>query len=574
MIKDIQLKDFIAHRDTKLGFGKGITVFVGHNGSGKSSIIDAITFALFGEHTRGKSKKNLVRRGANQSLAQICFTLNSREFQVSRGLNGAGTQSFSQLTLVSDGDKVVNKLLAGGERKQFGEYTKKEVEKVLGLDYEKMRVAAVVQQGELVRIVEAQPREFKELLNGLIGIDRLDSAYETMREVIGGFREKLRDETGYTDEEIPSVEKIIDEKERELKQTVSLLAEYEDEKRLLENKIDKLEKEIERLEPMSQQAKELQNKERQLVRYVNEKRGQMDSEISRLDRIAREARGSLQVLKDKDEVDMRLQMVKAEVEEVESKMQENESMAGKLRGFLECASKIRITDTGLCPVCNSPVSSINQMFDIKHIQLEIGKLVDEKSKLQMTKVELKKEEAHLSEASKKIAAAEKLLSSNSIRSATDVEKIEADVAKKKNDLSNLPKEILKVEDPMQLAIDGISTTLAEEIAMTRENVKSFSPAQYNSAKEEKGGIVRKLEDTNRKIGAYQHTIEAARKETDFARDAIEEVRRAIKFAKALDKIRSMVFNRDGMVGMSLRSWALAVISRKATEYASLFNIGI
>jgi len=574
MIKDIQLKDFIAHNDTKLEFCKGITVFVGHNGSGKSSIIDAITFALFGEHTRGKSKKNLVRRGANQSLVQIHFTLNSREFQVSRGLSAAGTQSFSQLTLVSDGDKVANKLLAGGERKQFGESTKKEVEKVLGLDYEKLRVAAVVQQGELVKIVEAQPKEFKELLNGLIGIDKLDSAYETMREVVMGFREKLRDETGYTDEEIPRVEKIIDEKEQELKQAGSLLTEYEDEKHLLETKIDQLEREIERLEPMSQQAKELQSREKQLVRYVNEKRNQVESEVSRMERVAKEARGSLQVLKDKDEVDMRLQMVKAEVEEVESKLQENEGMTGKLRGFLECASKIRITDAGLCPVCNSPVSKINQMFDIEHIQTEIGKVAGEKSKLQMAKVELKKEEAQLVEANKKIAAAEKLLSSNLIRSVTDIEKIETDLAKKKKDLSNLPKEILKVEDPMQLAIDGISKALAEEISATRESVKSFSPAQYNSAKEEKGGVVRKLEDANRKIGAYQHTIESAIKEIDSAKQAMMQLKQASGFAKALDKIRSVIFNRDGMVGMSLRSWALAVISRKASEYASLFNIGI
>src|SRR5581483_92075 len=141
------------------------------------------------------------------------------------------------------------------------------------------------------------------------------------------------------------------------------------------------------------------------------------------------------VLIDKDEVDMRLQMVKAEVEEVESKLQENEGMTGKLRGFLECASKIRITDAGLCPVCNSPVSKINQMFDIEHIQTEIGKVAGEKSKLQMSKVELKKEEAQLVEANKKIAAAEKLLSSNLIRSVTDIEKIETDLAKKKKDLS-------------------------------------------------------------------------------------------------------------------------------------------
>jgi exonuclease SbcC len=214
------------------------------------------------------------------------------------------------------------------------------------------------------------------------------------------------------------------------------------------------------------------------------------------------------------------------------------------------------------------------MFDTKHIQSEIGKQAGEKSKLQIAKVDLKKEEAQLSEANKKIAAAEKLLSSNSIRSIADVDKIESDVVKKKGDLSSLPKEILKIEDPLRLAIDGISKALAEEIAATRENVKSFSPAQYNTAKEEKGGIVKKLEDANRKIGAYQHTIEAARKEIDSGKQAIGQLRQASEFAKTLDKIRSVIFNRDGVVGMSLRSWALEVISHKASEYASLFNIGI
>ena len=72
MIKDIQLKNFIAHKDTKIEFCKGITIFLGHNGSGKSSIIDAVTFSLFGKHTR-KSNKNLVRRGSDHAMAQIAL---------------------------------------------------------------------------------------------------------------------------------------------------------------------------------------------------------------------------------------------------------------------------------------------------------------------------------------------------------------------------------------------------------------------------------------------------------------------------------------------------------------------
>src|SRR5919204_3073866 len=120
MIKDILLKDFIAHKDTKLEFCKGITIFVGHNGSGKSSIIDAVTFALFGKHTR-KCNKNLVRRGSNSAMVQMHFAINSREFSATRSLNSSGVQAFSQFSVVSDAGKMINKPIVGGERKQFGE---------------------------------------------------------------------------------------------------------------------------------------------------------------------------------------------------------------------------------------------------------------------------------------------------------------------------------------------------------------------------------------------------------------------------------------------------------------------
>ena len=75
MITSIELGDFLAHTNTSLDFDNGVTVFVGHNGAGKSSIIDAITFALFGQHTR-KSNKGLIKRGSNQGFAKINFSVN------------------------------------------------------------------------------------------------------------------------------------------------------------------------------------------------------------------------------------------------------------------------------------------------------------------------------------------------------------------------------------------------------------------------------------------------------------------------------------------------------------------
>jgi exonuclease SbcC len=300
----------------------------------------------------------------------------------------------------------------------------------------------------------------------------------------------------------------------------------------------------------------------------------ISSEVSRLQHIVKEAASSLEMLAGKDEVYMRLQMTKSEIDEVEAKIEENEGYSGELRGSLECASRLQIMD-GKCPVCNSTVTKVNQMFDTAHIQAEITLKADEKSKLQVMKVELKKEEHKLAEQEKKIAAAEKFLTSNSIRSADDVAKLEADLNSMHQDLIRLPDEIIKAgDDPSKIAIDDPSRSLVKEIVLLREHVRGFSHQQYSNAKLEKSNLSQRLLDVIRKIGMHQRAIDDAKATIDSARKAIEQLKRASEFITTLDKIRSVIFNRDGMVGTSLRSWALGVISQKASEYASLFNIGI
>lgn len=573
MIKDLEMRDFISHKDTKLEFGRGITVFVGHNGSGKSSVIDAITYALFGEHTR-KANKNLVRRGGQgQAMVRMRFALNSKEFQATRSLTQSGSAAFSQLELLSEAGKAVNKKLAGGERRQYGESTSAEVAKVLGLDYKKLRVAAVVQQGELVSIVDAQPKEFKELVNGLIGIDRLDLAFSTMKDVVAGFRDKLRDETGYSDEDMPRVQQLIADREKELAQTQSLLQEFEDEKALLEGRIRGLEQEMERLEPMIAQSRELATREELLLRHVRERRGQLETEAGRLERTIAEAGEALALVGGREETQMRLQMARAELEEVQSRMVQNEGDAGRLRGFLECAGRLQIQD-GKCPVCGSTVEKVDSMFDTSHIKDEIAKKESERSKLQVSKVELGREEKRLVDLDRKIVAADKFLSDNSIVSTGDVDGLQQQLAEMKASLARLPKTIAKVDDPMTLAIDDNSRALAAEIAELRQKVKGFSQASYTNAKLEKGALAQKLLDANRKAGSLQRAIDDATTAIDSANKALARLAQASEFVGTLEKIRSHVYNRDGAVGMSLRSWALGTVSKKASEYASLFNIGI
>jgi DNA repair exonuclease SbcCD ATPase subunit len=64
-----------------------MTLFVGYNGSGKSSILDAIQFALFGEAFRDISKSDLVSWSiAEGATVDLKFSLNSTPYRVRRGI--------------------------------------------------------------------------------------------------------------------------------------------------------------------------------------------------------------------------------------------------------------------------------------------------------------------------------------------------------------------------------------------------------------------------------------------------------------------------------------------------------
>ena len=579
MIKDIKLHNFISHSDTTLTFNRGITIFVGHNGSGKSSIIDAITFALFGDHTR-KSNKNLVRRGCQSSSVSLNFSIGAQEYVAYRQIGSSGQSTSAKFELISDSNNAANsvnnkRIIISGERKQFGESMSAEIAKIVGMNYKKLRIAGIIQQGELNKIIETQPKEFKELLNGLIGIDRLDLAYHTMNDVINGFRERLRDHNGgFDDKQIESIKKAIDKKVTDLYDAEQILNKLKNQSNEINTKLFTLEREIERIEPLILRTRELNAIENALVKYVQEKRDCISSDIVKLERITKESHKSIQIVSGREEIKINLQMVKAEIDEVQQKILHNEGESGRLKGLLECSKRLEIKD-GKCPVCASPISTINKVFDLNHIQKEITTKIDDQTNLVAERVKLKKEESYLEEKEKKLNAAENFLATSYITSIHEIEKLEQELDQKRSSLSKLPKSVTKVEeDPMQLGIDDFSKSLAEKITEIREQVKDLKVQGYTDAKLNRTRLSNQLLEINTRIGVTQRSVQEAKETIDASKKILAELEDASKYLSMIENIRSSVFNRDGFVALSLRSWALKMISMKASDYAAMFNIGI
>jgi len=594
LIKRIVLNNFLSHIDTSIEFHPGITVFVGHNGSGKSSIIDSITFALFDEHTR-KSHKNLLTRGIGSgyvnnetgSYVILEFSIGPTNYRIKRQIDSQGRLTSVRLEQkvknsnnslnMDQNERSIYRSIISGERKQLGESVIHKTESIMGINYTKLQIAGVIQQGEISKIIDSQPKEFKELLNNMIGLDRLDKSFINMHGVIEDFRKILREKTqGYDDNQINIlIKKTKDNESRFLQSKQSLNAILIELSQKTET-LNELEKQIEILEPKIAKLSEIRSLENTLLKYFQERSNSLKTEIDKSQRMIVDIKNAVRFLRDKDEVFITIQMVSSELDELNSKVIQVEGEIGKLKGFTECAQKIQIKD-GKCPVCNSEIISLNQMFDISHINFEINKKIKEKQFLLSEISKLNKEEMEFKRKEKNIISAERTLLNYDFDNGESIDSLEHkldDLKKDYQSLSKLQLDTLININLSEYKLDDYSTNLIDIIQNMRNDVIEVDLNSYKQKKLTKNKLSAELVNIHNQRAILEKTIVDIQSENSEFQTLITELSSAAKFISDLENIRSTVFNRDGIVSSSLRTRALNLISTKASEYINIFNVGL
>lgn len=312
MIEKVRLENFISHVQTEIELSQGVNVFLGHNGAGKSSVIDAITYALYGKHTR-KETKNLVRTGSTNAAVSVLFSIRNKKYKAERRIDSRGRLISGVLSELSDGE---TKQIVAGERRQMEESMSEEIRKITGLDFDMMKVATIVQQGELDKIVtEYKPSEVKNLINEVIGIEKLELGYQEMRDVINEFKRRLR--AKYYNYDTDNVEqlnnKIINEK-LEIQNLGEELKRIENRISLLEEKENKLKERLNSLERLKTKVEQLKQQRANLFAYVESKRKEIKVSITELESKVKRAKESLTMVKDKDTVSEELEDIVSEIE--------------------------------------------------------------------------------------------------------------------------------------------------------------------------------------------------------------------------------------------------------------------
>jgi len=568
MIRSIELVDFLAHSNTKLEFDNGATVFVGDNGAGKSSIIDAITYSLFGEHTR-KNNKGLIRRGSNQGFAKIEFSANGKNYQAVRKIDSKGTLTAQ---FAEDVDERLIPI-AEGERKQFGESMTMHVEKTLGMNFEKLRIASIVQQGELSSIIKAKGKEFKELLNTIIGIDKLDTALSSMRTVQREFRTSIQEKFGYDDTQIQLLENKIIEYENETKNTQPKLEQLSTEKKEQELLMSRLEKQIQDDSSKESQLKELESRKKEWQEYAMHVIKSIKNEVAEKEEIVNECKPCFAISKNRNEIETKINESQKKLSAMESELSDLVKKQVRLEEHEELAKKLVLKD-GKCPVCDSSVDHLKPLFQKKHIEDEIEGIEKKITELENEKDELEENIDSLTDDLEESKRAETILSTYKINNESQLDEIATEIKMKVKQIQKIPLTVNSGQLVEVASLDSHAKTIYENIVSLEKSTKGFDQQKFLENIQSRESSRHRLSQIDQEYGEISGKSKQVKIELDKLGSTLKELKHVKGYVTELELIQKNVYEREGPVSKSLRSWALDIISQKASEHLENLNTKI
>jgi len=364
MITSVKLDNFLSHRHTELTFDNGVTVFIGGNGAGKSSIIDAMTFALFGETTRGKNEE-IIRDGENQAATQIYFEVNGKKYQAVKKI----LKNNSPHQLLDSNSSPI----AIGTGK-----VSEEIKKIIGLDYETLGIASIVPQGELSGIIQSSNgRKLRDLIDKVIGTGKYSAAGNELSEGIAAFRDYLREKYDNTDLDVDKIQQEINDAEQIISESKPQKEKLEKIAESFKEKIKKLQEKKEELSVNYEKIMHLSDKESDVWKTVKREISSLATKNQEHSEIIQRCEESFSVIKEKSKTEDVLNSKNHKKKDVEQKIAELDQKLHTYEDHREIAGKIQFSD-GECPICHTKDVTVDPEYQIEHIKQELKKIESEK----------------------------------------------------------------------------------------------------------------------------------------------------------------------------------------------------
>ena len=171
MISYLRLENFRRHAETELFMGEAdqVILLAGANGAGKTSITEAMLFALYGQSRKGaKGLASMVRRGAELEGMQVelDFKMAGQTYKVQRRLEVPAGRTVSSAVLYCDGIALVETSTGVTE----------EVTRLLGMDARGFKLATFAAQKELDGLASLPTNDRRKMVSRLLRVDVIERA--------------------------------------------------------------------------------------------------------------------------------------------------------------------------------------------------------------------------------------------------------------------------------------------------------------------------------------------------------------------------------------------------------------
>ncbi len=179
----LRISGFLSYRDpVELDFDSfDLACISGNNGAGKSSLLDAVTWVLFGE-ARGKSSDIInLNQDVKAAEVMLTFAYESNIYRVQRSLP-RGKNTILEFQVLDGGEQKAE----GGKWKPLTEKTTRDtqarIELTLRLDYETFINASFFLQGKADQFTQKKASERKAVLSTILGLEIWDMYKERTAE--------------------------------------------------------------------------------------------------------------------------------------------------------------------------------------------------------------------------------------------------------------------------------------------------------------------------------------------------------------------------------------------------------
>ena len=155
---------------------RGLVGIVGPIGSGKSSLLDAVSFALYGQTpTVGKQTKSLINQRQQSSHVELWFDVGAETWRSVRALRRKGQSAHSlERYGAIDGERLD---IIEGEKAVNARVTE-----MLGLDFHAFGRSVLLAQNQFARFLDATGGERDSVLKGVFGLDRIEVVRELAKD--------------------------------------------------------------------------------------------------------------------------------------------------------------------------------------------------------------------------------------------------------------------------------------------------------------------------------------------------------------------------------------------------------